>query len=80
MDPSQISINSTAARSKRFTAIAGILGNVGITWGLKSGSLGTITADGFYTAPSSVSSPSIDQVLATAIDGSQAQALVYLSP
>ena len=78
--PSQVPINSTAARSWLFNAIGGLLGNIGITWGLSAGSKGTITASGLYTAPSSVSSPSVDQVLATAADGSQAQALVYLSP
>ena len=78
--PSQISINSTAARTWLFNALAGLLGNVGITWSLSAASKGTITAAGVYTAPSSVSSPSVDQVLATAEDGSQAQAQIYLCP
>lgn len=78
--PSQWAINSSAGRSQRFGASGGLSGNAGITWGLSAASKGTITSDGLYTAPSFVSAPSVDQVLATAADGSQAQALVYLSP
>jgi hypothetical protein len=78
--PNAVTINSTGNRNWQFNADGGILGNVGITWGLAAGAKGSITAGGLYTAPSSVSSPSIDQVLATASDGSQAQALVSLSP
>jgi hypothetical protein len=78
--PSAVAISSSGNRNWLFNAFGGILGGVGITWGLSAASKGTITAGGLYTAPSSVSSPSVDQVLATAIDGSQAQAFVSLFP
>ena len=78
--PSQVAMNSATLRSLLFNASGGILGDVGVTWSLSTGAKGTISSAGVYTPPASVSSPSVDQVLATALDGSQAQALVSLSP
>ena len=78
--PSVLVINSSGNWQQQFNAKAGILGGLGVTWGLSPSSLGSITPSGLYTAPSSVSSPSVDQVLATAASGAQAQALVTLTP
>lgn len=78
--PSAAAVNSATFRSILFNAFGGLLGGNGVTWGLASGAKGSISASGLYTPPASVSSPSVDQVLATATDGSQAQALVSLSP
>ena len=78
--PSQVAVFSSSNRSWLFNALGGLLGGVGITWGVSAASKGSITAGGLYTAPATVTTPSVDQVLATAVDGSQAQALVYLTP
>lgn len=78
--PTTAAVSSSGVRPIRFNAVGGVLGGVGVTWGLAAGAKGTISADGLYTPPASVASASIDQVLATAADGSQAQADVSLFP
>jgi hypothetical protein len=76
--PSQVAMSSSALRPVIFNALGGLLGNDGITWGVSAASKGTISAAGLYTPPTSVTGPSTDQILATATDGSQAQAFVSL--
>ena len=78
--PSAPSINNSNGRTVQFYAQGGLAGNVGITWSMGSPANGSINAAGLYTAPNSVSSATHDQVLATAVDGSQAQAFVNLIP
>lgn len=78
--PSAAAVDSSTSRNIQFNAKGGLQGGVGVTWGLAAGALGTITAGGLYTPPASISAKSTDQVLATAADGSQAQALVSLVP
>jgi hypothetical protein len=78
--PSVATVTSSGIRTIQFSATGGLSGNVGITWGLAAGAKGTITPGGLYSPPASISSVSTDQVLALAVDGSQAQALVTLMP
>ena len=78
--PTMATVTSSGVRAIPFAAVGGILGNEGITWGLTAGAKGSISSAGVYTPPSSVSAPAVDQILATATDGSQAQALVSLIP
>jgi hypothetical protein len=77
--PTQWVITPTQARTKHFHAEGGLTGNASLTFAVAGAGKGSIDASGLYTAPSSVSAPAVDQILVTAPDGSQGQALVYLS-
>lgn len=78
--PSQVAMSSSGLRTVRFKGLGGVSGNIGLTFGLAAGAKGTIDSAGLYTPPASVASASTDQVLATAADGSQAQAFISLFP
>ena len=77
--PSAWRITPTQVRAKRFHCNGGLNGNAGAVFSLGAGAVGSISIDGVYTAPNFVTAPTVDQVLATSPDGSQAQSLVYLS-
>lgn len=75
--PAIYTIIPTQARSKTFRVRSAPPGTV---FSLGAGAVGSINATtGEYTAPASVSAPTIDTVIATGVDGSQATALVNLS-
>ena len=78
--PSVVAMNPTQGRTVLFGLRGGVTPVPGVVFSLGSGAAGTINAaSGLYTGPASVASPRVDQVLATAPDGSQSQGLVYLS-
>ncbi len=73
-------MSSSGLRKVRFKAMGGVTGIAGVTFAMGAGAQGSIAADGVYTPPAFVTAPANDQVLVTAPDGSQAQAVISLFP